>query len=352
MPSSTSSSDAEPPDAPWGRLWALAAILAVASLAGLELAARARGYRPSLVDDADLWSAQRERLAGSGTRTIALLGASRIVTNVIPSVLGEEFPGCAVVQLGVEGKSPVAALRDLADDPGFVGLAVVCIMPEWLHEDQASQEEYVRHYHSRWGLLNRVERSLRTRLQEALAVAQFRLNPAKVRMWAASPPVNRYCRVTSERWSSLSVPADPWDLGRIVERRLKHHESLMERSISDARWMEEVDRLAGMARAIQGRGGRVVFLRNVTSGRILELDDRSFPRDRYWDVLAARCGAPAIHFADVPEMARLVCFEGSHLDRDAAATFTLALAGRLRKLGVVPNPEGSRPTLDGRPSRR
>ena len=340
MPSSISSSDADLPDAPWGRLWAVAVLLIVASLAGLELTVRAYGFGPSLIDDPDLWSAQREQLEGAGPEAVALLGASRIVTNVAPDVLREELPGRTIVQLGVEGMSPVAALADLADDPGFDGLAVVCIMPEWLLDEQATQEAYVRHYRRDWGILNRTERSLRTWLQDRFALAQFRLDPLKVRTWIATgaAPVNRFRRVTPDRWSALAIPADPADLARTVDFRMKRHESLRKKTIAEDRWIADVGRLAEMAAKIRARGGEVVFLRNVTSGGVLEIDEQAFPRARYWDVLAARCGGPSIHFADVPEMARLACFEGSHLDRDAAAKFTRALAAQLRKLGVVHGP--------------
>ena len=90
-----------------------------------------------------------------------------------------------------------------------------------------------------------------------------------------------------------------------------------------------IKRYAAAARAIQRRGGRVVFLYLPVSGRLAVTEERDFPRMAYWDRLVAVAGVEAIHFKDVPELASFACPDGEHLDGIDAVKFTEALASVL-----------------------
>ncbi len=86
---------------------------------------------------------------------------------------------------------------------------------------------------------------------------------------------------------------------------------------------------------IQRRGGRVIFFRMLSSGRILEIEDLRFPDAEFWSALARGCGAPAIHFRDLSALDAFRCPEGSHLDRKDAASFTRILAQELRRRALL-----------------
>ena len=99
-------------------------------------------------------------------------------------------------------------------------------------------------------------------------------------------------------------------------------------------WPAGVGRIEDMVSRIQRRGGKVVFVRCPTSGPYREIEERYFPRARFWDVLARETSAASMHFEDVPGM-QFVCAEGSHLYLADTVTFTRLLAGKLKELGVV-----------------
>src|SRR6185295_19173605 len=92
---------------------------------------------------------QLDRIRNS-PRAVALLGASRIEFGVDPELLSHELGGRPVAMLAVNGRYPLAALRELADDPSFIGLAIVGVDARGMqrrHWDM--QQSYFDHYHRR-----------------------------------------------------------------------------------------------------------------------------------------------------------------------------------------------------------
>jgi hypothetical protein len=90
---------------------------------------------------------------------------------------------------------------------------------------------------------------------------------------------------------------------------------------------------------IQGRGGKVVFLRMPSTGPFLEIEKRVMPRHKYWDRLLRETGAPGIHFEDYPQLARYPCIEWSHLTPANARAFTRDLVPIVaQKTGWTPQP--------------
>jgi hypothetical protein len=73
---------------------------------------------------------------------------------------------------------------------------------------------------------------------------------------------------------------------------------------------------------IRSRGGRVLFMRMPSDGEVWALEQKVFPREKYWERLLRETGAPGIHFQDYPVLARYHCPEWSHLTPADARTFT------------------------------
>ena len=81
-----------------------------------------------------------------------------------------------------------------------------------------------------------------------------------------------------------------------------------------------------MVDRIQDRGGRVIFVRLPTTGFVHAVEEANFPREKYWNMLAATTKASTINFADYRELSGYTCPEGSHLDSKDSPVFTRALA--------------------------
>ena len=96
-------------------------------------------------------------------------------------------------------------------------------------------------------------------------------------------------------------------------------------------------------RRIEARGGRVVFFREPATEEHLDIDERAFPRELYWDAYARVAPATMIEFRDEPVFAHFPLPDTSHIDGVDVPAFTLALAQVLERRKLVPpltNPPG------------
>lgn len=345
MPSSTSSSEplAHPvprrpvPAGAWGRTWIVAAAVAAIAVIGIEHAMRDRGYRPSVKDDEYAWAWQRLRASDGSPHTVALLGTSRIHLAFSPAAFARALPGWTPVQLAIDGTQPAAALIDLARDPEFRGVVIVDtlesgIVPENLY----SQRPYVAAYHRRWRAPGAMlERWLATRVEARLAILSD--TGLRILETGASPP---YVATFADRTQFAD-----YALTDVAQRRRK----LLERlgpiappTLHDAEvWLDGALQMEPYIAQIQARGGAVVYLRMPTCDERWAADQQREPRALFWDRLAARTRAVAIHFADYPSLRDFACPDTSHIASRDGPRFTAALVDVLVERGVFPR--GVRP---------
>jgi hypothetical protein len=129
-------------------------------------------------------------------------------------------------------------------------------------------------------------------------------------------------------WSKLETDADYRELARTIWAQrfdgppppfMDTPEKLQK--IVDAQIQRAVEAVA----KLRARGVPVIFVRPPTAGRYLEFDNKVFARERTWDVLLARTGAPGIHYTDYPELQGYDLPEWSHMTKAEAERFTAAL---------------------------
>jgi hypothetical protein len=329
--SSTSSSEpARPvPAGPWGRTW-LAAVVAIAlAVGGLEAFVRARGYRPSVKDDEYAWAWQRGRVDGD-PHAVAILGTSRILLAFSRDAFEQALPGWTPVQLAVDGSQPAGSLVDLARDPEFRGVAIVDTTETGIvAENLARQAAYVRAYQRRWrepGAM--AERWLATHVQSTFAL----LSDTGLHYFENGWRVPPYVTTFADRTQYGDFTLRGAELRRKQVARITIAASP---SPDDAdAWLGDVLKMEPYIDAIQARGGRVVYVRMPTCDERWVADQHDAPKARYWDRLAARTHAVAIHFADYAELRAFACPDTSHLDSKDAPAFTRALVAILVARGV------------------
>lgn len=331
---SSTFSFSESPVGPWLRTWLLAAGLVMALVAGWECTLRSLGHRPTVVDDRALWAVQRDRVySRGGEKALVLLGDCRMQLDSVPQVLAERFPGHRVVQLAVEQTSPVATLRDLAADERFDGVVVCAFDARLLCEDLwDTQQPYVDYYHTKYTLNEKLNRRLSAAFQQRLTILhpELRLDDIIVHLATTGHlPSPYYIETHADRsrladYSGVDIAAHrQFTIGR-------DHWLCAGRALPNSvKWLEDAMRLEPWVRAIQARGGDVIFMQFPTTGEHLRYDQYMFPKAEYWDAFAARIPASCIHFLDVPELADFTCPDLSHLDRTDAPRFTRELANVL-----------------------
>lgn len=320
------------PEGPWLRTWALALLITAVALACLELVFRRDGLRPSVRDEAALWASVRSRASGTQRDTIALLGSSRFQLGVDPAVLNAALATRQVLQLSIDGASPVPVLGMLADDPTFRGTALVEVTPGGVFGDEPAREaaahEWIRFYQNRtW--LSDLEAELRVPLQSRSVLLMPGLKSYTVERLRGRSPPRPYVQMRGDRCQVADysrAPAGKSAAPKTLGAKMLAPEALRARIASMARF----------ARAVEARGGRVVFVRMLATGDLAELEEREFPRSLTWDVLVRETGVRGLHVDDVPELGGFECPDGSHLDYRDAPRFTRALAAALRPVLTSP----------------
>ena len=331
MPSSTSSSEPRALAA----AWLLAVLLAAMTLFLLDRHGRGLGMPAGLIDSMQLWSIQRDRVYGDAPRPVVFIGASRSAYGIDPKTWRSLVPETKPVMLSLNGRHPIALLRDLAADPDFRGL-VVCdvdthgLLRRWWD----MQQDYVDYYHRRWNLNWRVHRLALNAWQRASVLANPALGwKAGLQRWVEGGSVYiPVTRIDSNRGGEILFDQfDPTASARAfdadAERKMGEPRPAADAFLADARQIQS------WVRAIQARGGDVVFFQPPVAGRVAALEREYFDRAAYWDAFAALEGVRALHFDDVPAMGRLALPDHSHVRGADRATLTRLLVEELRRRG-------------------
>ena len=141
------------------------------SLTAVERYWRRLGFTPGVIDSMQLWALQRDHARQAAPRPLVFLGASRTLFGIDMLTVRAMLPGWQPVMLALNGRYPLAALRDLADDDAFRGTVVLDIDSRGLARyNHAAQAEYVDYYHGQWSPSWRWHRQFLNHWQGALAI--------------------------------------------------------------------------------------------------------------------------------------------------------------------------------------
>ncbi len=352
-PSSTSNSSAEYRRTRLGQPLLGAFLVAVLLFLAWECVWRARGLRPSVNDDASLWAMHRNRVDEKASSAFVLAGSSRILTDIVPEVLAEETGGACPVQLGIAGAAPWPVLRHFAEATRFRGCIVVDVAP--LHAFSLAEDD-VAHRRARECLAEfaeqedtpfwNVERWLQAQAEARLITWLPELSPhtlaaqyarggyPRKRLWLMTPG--------RQRWANPDASEEEWEENRLHWQTYyrESYAELYQRGLLPGPAEREalIAQVNEWVRIIQGRGGRVVFVRLPSSGVLRLLERRWFPKSTHWDMLAQTTEARCVHFEDFPEHPLWNCVDDSHLDGPSSVAFTRAFAGLFAGRGVCAVP--------------
>ena len=327
-----------------GGAWLIALVLLLVGLIAWEWKWRAYGVEPSYRNSDEAWAMQRRRISnGEGDKTV-LIGSSRVLFDVQLHVWEQMF-GERPIQLGLEGTSPLPALEDLADDPSFTGRLIIGISPplffggfdrrmqaikNWRRETLAQRsghwlsanliEPFFAFYDEDYALMMVLKRQewwpARAGVRAFKDVRRLSVHDAdrNTRLWDKLEKDPEYQALAKSIWRQLFAPPP----GMTPEKG---------RQIAE----EQINRAAAAVAKLKARGVPVVFLRPPSTGEFLEAENKGFPRERTWNVLLERTGAPGIHFEDYRELQGLTLPEWSHLTAADAERFTERLCAILQR---------------------
>ena len=290
------------------------------SLAATEARLRWMGYTPSVIDDRALWSYHRQSIEGADGKTLVLLGGSRMQLGVSLETLRSSGTRQRVAQLAVDGTFPLAALRDLAEDSQFSGL-VLCSLLEPAFEPQNwdGQQPWVEYYRREFKVTTGLKRVFSGVLQQHFVLTNSR-KPKYL--------TTAFDRSRSADYSGVDLAAH-----RQIRLAAGNRMFRAERCSSRA-WLNRAATAESYVRAIQRRGGDVVFIRFPSSPPLYRLEQRRYPRREFWDRYARMTRATMLHFQDIPRWRQFDCPDFSHLDQTDKVAFTQTLVELLVARGI------------------
>jgi hypothetical protein len=356
VPSSISSSNQRLPRLKWHEVLGGGLVMLLATVLAMEVGLALRGIQPSLLDSQRLWQQERLRADALGNKALALVGASRILLDAdIPTLRLET--GQEPVQLAIEGGSFVPVLDGLAKDPGFRGTVMVEMDAQFLtaspsYDTAYQYQDAYAHSGARQiidyrrvedylddGLHSRMRSyadgaspltSLLLRLlSKPVTVQYLKMLPDREVLGdykLAPMPYLYFFRALRNLDGSSELPPGltyPQLAARIETGIAALH------PVDDAYFRSQLPKIAAMADAIAARSGRVIFVVFPESGYVREIDERRYPRTRFWDPFTAAVPTQSLDFRDDPILSRFTCPDGSHLDYRQRIAFTDALVRAL-----------------------
>lgn len=358
MHSSTSNFDDPLPRLPWLGIFAMAILALCAWVGWMEWRLAGLGYRATVLDSKERWSAERARAASLGKNALILLGASRIQLGTDLPVL-RQYTGLQPIQLAIDGSSFVPVLEGLAQDPHIRGTILIDYYPGAFsgarNLERGTSGKFEDNYRESAAdkpafSLQAIERSLTESVHENLrsyadgstpfTALQFRLLPGnRPQQYLLTLPdrsrMADYRLVTMPRFYYTRVARTlgenlPDNLPAPQAESLLHNKIKQLKPYDNREFIDGISYVKSLIKTIQDRGGRVFFVDMPTSGMVRQADEKFYPRVQFWDIFAERIGVPVLGADEIAKSQAFNCPDGSHLDFRDKPRFSAILGQFLR----------------------
>jgi hypothetical protein len=324
-------------------------LIVVASFVmSLEWYWRSRGFTPTFNDDKVLWASKRKEIYKPINAATVFVGGSRIKFDLDVHTW-EKLTGEKAIQLAIVGTPARLVLRDLANDAKFKGKVIVDVaeaqffsFPDSAQRDRLARNA-LKYYHDE------------TPAQNASAYINYFLESklvfveeSKFSLTSLLDKLDIPDRPGIRRGPSALIPREfsvsNFNRQNCITPMFLADPQLLNKQ--KAIWMMGITRATPIKGdtlqtflkqtkiaidKIRSRGGTVVFVRPPSDGPYTEMENRLYPRQKYWDYLLEYTNTPGIHYADYPGTANLVCGEWSHLTLKDAAVYTAQLVKILQE---------------------
>ncbi len=331
----------------WSRFWCLALIIALTIVGAYEGLCRYRGFQPTVRDDIHVWIRARNRLIGVNQSKVVICGTSQSML-LRPEAFAKEWNCGDPVVLSTAGGNPFPAFQDLCEESDFTGLVLFDVhysklfSGDFCNPSGQPDRSYVDTYR-RQRIVDRVEGDLRGLVELTLSSRRAEVLPDPLRIydwlrggtWPQDQSGNSVWFGTDRVYRCNSEYRTDY-----AERlRLKQEEYIpryMKQHVPPAETVHaSLSRLRESVRALQGKGGQVVFIRLPKDSTLRQIEERQFPRKLYWNRFVQEIGANTLNFEDYPELCGFTIPDGEHIDLAEAPELSVRLARQLLLIGAV-----------------
>lgn len=318
----------------WARVWGLALLAVAVALGGWEGYLRLRGVVPSVASRTSVWVASRYRVRS--TSTVAA-GTSRMLAALDPDEWARDFGGDPAIQLSVLGGSTIRLIEHLADSPAFRGLVIADVAPFFTFDTgplptRLVDDRVAAYQRARTSPAQRIEAVLRTWVPSLFAFRrpEFGADNLLQAVAAGTPLPVPAVAVRPDGWAPLDFRRAGVEANsrRVLSPATFEH--LQSVPPDDSTFHAQLARLASAVDRLRARGASVVLVYMPGCGGRKLMEERRYPKERYWTAVRRQVPALVIDFEAFPEAGSLPCYDGSHVDRSDADRVTAWLAAQTR----------------------
>lgn len=328
----------------------LAGFITLFILSGWELYCRSEGFVATVEDNKELWAEARGRLRDNDPSQVVLTSASRGLFDFQLDEW-EEVTGVRPLQLGAAGRGPAAIIEDIVERTEFNGTLVINITPGLFFVPPADSvfgwwrgKKWVDYYYKRT-YAQKINHQLSYFLQpyfsfltsdregdpDLKSIVDRIQIPGRVK---SGPPFPRFMYVDADRNTTmLNKVAVDTSFAAIIQRFWVHNTDSVNK-LDDSKPII-FDFYFSLINKFKDRGGKVIFTRNPSHGKVRDFERLRHPRKEYWDKFIAQSGCPGYHFDDYSELSHFFTPEWSHLSSPDAKIYTKEILKIMMKDGVL-----------------
>jgi hypothetical protein len=311
-----------------------------------EIHLRKQGNEISYDDNEAMWADKRVMAYEPSDKATVFLGSSRMKFDLdIPT--WEAVTGNHAIQLSNVGSDPVPYLIELSDDKNFKGKIICGVTEELFFSDfspaDVASDKKINYYkkitptqrfsflvnhffESQFVFLDQDRYSINAMLDE-LSI------PLRHGVYQDLVFPDDFGKVNFDRQSYMTPKfvADTSLQNMVKNNWIRLGKEMAGPPPSAGKLDSFMHTIKVATDKIKSRGGEVWFVRNPSSGPMLEAEQHGFARAQYFDKLLAVTGCPGIFYSDYPGLSNFVCPEWSHLKPADAVIYTKELIKVLEK---------------------
>lgn len=328
----------------------LTLVLTIVALAAWENYCRESGFIATVEGDKALWAEHRGKLRDNDPQQVVLISASRGHFDFQLNEW-EEITGIRPIQLGAGGRGPAAGFQDIVENTEYTGTIIMNVTPGLFFVPPADSvfgwwrgKAWVDYYYDRT-YAQRLNHQLSYIFQPYFAflssdnegdpdlknlIARIQI-PGRVKR---GPYFPRFSNVDADRNVTMmeKISTDSSFAATIQNVWIHNEDSVNKLDPVKPEifnfYLENIEKF-------KARGGKVIFTRNPSHGKVRDFERLNHPRKEYWDEFIKLVDCPGYHFDDYPQLSQFYTPEWSHLATPDAKIYTKEILKIMQKDKVL-----------------
>ena len=328
----------------------LTLVLTIVALAAWENYCRESGFIATVEGTKALWAEHRGKLRDNDPQQVVLISASRGHFDFQLNEW-EEATGIRPIQLGAGGRGPAAGFQDIVENTEYNGTIIMNVTPGLFFVPPADSvfgwwrgKAWVDYYYDRT-YAQRLNHQLSYLLQPYFAflssdnegdpdlknlIARIQI-PGRVKR---GPYFPRFSNVDADRNVTMmeKISTDS-SFAAIIQNVWIHNEDSVNKldPVKPGIFKFYLENI----KKFKARGGKVIFTRNPSHGKVRDFERLNHPRKEYWDEFIKLVDCPGYHFDDYPQLSQFYTPEWSHLATPDAKKYTKEILKIMQKDKVL-----------------